>query len=377
LHLVIRMPGAPADNVISRHLRSRKQAIVDVWSQLVLASLPELQKLERSSLVDHLPEFIDLLAKWIDGDTGTARNAFEVLADGHAVQRLGYGIPLDTLTAEYGYLRSTLIRECFSVPTGEGIREPMARLNEGLDQAVHEAVKRYTKQRDQVRDRFIGILAHDLRSPLQTIAIAAGRVVGASSGPDDKLHKAATMIMRSTERMARMIHDVIEFARSHLGSGIPIELHAGNLGEICREVVEEVQAAHPHRDLALELRGNLDGYWDRDRILQAMANIVTNAIHHGSDPVRVVVSESEDRRSIRTLVSNRGRAIPKEELATLFDPFKSRDETRKGLGLGLYIAREVALAHGARCTVESTDAEGTRFTIDWPRTPAEEVPDRG
>lgn len=370
------MPPNRADNVISRHLRATKQELVTAWEQLVRASLPELNKLDRSALVDHLPEFLDGLARWIDGDMGAARSAFETLADGHAVQRLGYGINLETVTAEYALLRSALLHECMSVPTTDSVRDPLMRLNEGMDQAVNEAVKRYTRRRDEVRDRFIGILAHDLRNPLNTIVVAAGRVVTMSSGPDDKLHKAATMIMRSSERMARMIHDVIEFAREHMGGGIPVELKPCNLGDAIAEIVQEVQSSHPKREIELSTSGDLDGHWDRDRVLQAMSNLIGNAIEHGIDPIRVRVEETPDRRAIVTTVSNRGRVIPAEELATLFDPFKNRDASRTaGLGLGLYIVRAIALAHGAQCRVSSDD-EGTRFVITWPRTPHEEVPHR-
>jgi signal transduction histidine kinase len=246
-----------------------------------------------------------------------------------------------------------------------------------MDQAVNEAVKRYTMQRDRVRDRFIGILAHDLRNPLNTIAAAAGRVVSLAGGPGDERHRTGAMILRATERMARMIHDVIEFARGHLGGGIPVALKPADLGEMCREVVDELHAAHPHRDLLITCTGDLAGYWDRDRVLQAMSNLVGNAIQHGTDPVRVLVEEVEDRQFIRTTVSNGGRAIPSEQLATIFDPFKNREpSSRGGLGLGLYIVRAVALAHGAQCVVQSSEGEGTRFTITWPRTPNDEVPRR-
>jgi hypothetical protein len=128
---------------LSVHLRARKNEIATVWESLVRATVPALASLERSALLDHLPEFLEGLAHWIEGDTTSARSAFSALAEGHALQRLGYGIDLVTLTREYMLLRSTILRELMAAPAGEQGRELMVRLNEGIDEAIHEGVRRY------------------------------------------------------------------------------------------------------------------------------------------------------------------------------------------------------------------------------------------
>ncbi len=135
-------------NPISRHLRARKPEIASVWESLVRAEVPQLARLDRTALVDHLPEFIEGLARWLDGDTAAARAGFSALAEGHALQRLGYGIDLVTLSREYMLLRSTILRELMVVPAGEQTREWMLRINEGIDAAVYEAVRRYDQARN-------------------------------------------------------------------------------------------------------------------------------------------------------------------------------------------------------------------------------------
>ena len=116
------------------------------------ADLPELARLDTASLIDHLPEFVEGLSRWIDGDTVAARAAFSVLAEGHALQRLGYGVDLLTLIREYMLLRKTILRELMAVPAGEDARELMLRLNEGMDEAVFEAVRRFDKRQEALRE---------------------------------------------------------------------------------------------------------------------------------------------------------------------------------------------------------------------------------
>ena len=355
----------------------RKAEIAQVWESLVRAELPQLDQLDRAALVDHLPEFLEGLASWVEGDLTSARPAFSALAEGHALQRLGHGIDLVTLTREYIVLRSTILRELLAVPSGEANRELMVRVDEGLDEAIHEAVRRYTQRRDQLRDRFVGILAHDLRTPLQGITMAAARLLGDTTGPEDRARRLASMITRSAERMGRMIHDLIDLARGQLGGGMHIVLREGDLGELCREALDEVRLAHPDRELVLERSGDLRGMWDHDRVIQAMSNLIGNAVEHGGDPITLSIRETPDREAIITAVNDRGGPIPATRLARLFDPI--REETaprRKGLGLGLYVARQIATAHGARIRATSTKEAGTTFEVEWPRTPAAEGPAR-
>jgi len=364
-------------NPVSDHLRTHKQEIGNDWEALALAQLPILLRLGRGSLLNHLPEFLEGLARWIDGDAKAAREGFGALAEGHALQRLSSGIDLTTLTREYALLRTAITRSLLSVPTSDQIREPMVRLNEGLDEAIYEAVRRYTFQRDQVRDRFIGILAHDLRSPLNTVAMAAANIMSAVPQPGDRIYRMGSAISRAVDRMVHMIDDVIELARGHLGGKMPVTLEPGNLDALVAEAISEQRIAHPERSISLESSGDLDGVWDRGRVLQLVTNLLSNAMTYGEDPIVVTLRESADRQHLLLSVNNKGPTISAARIATLFDPLRLETPgTRKGLGLGLYIVRQIALAHGARCEVQSNDVDGTTVSVIWPRTPGDEVPSR-
>lgn len=362
-------------NPISNQLRARKQAISDSWESRVRLELPRLRGLDSNALCDHLPELLEALARWIEGELEQARPGLEALADGHAIQRLGYGIDLETLTHEYALLRRTLIGECIALAIETASSEHLARLDEALDLAILGAVRRYTSKRDLIRDRFIGILAHDLRNLLNTISIATEALL--DDGEDSRLRT----IERSADRMSRMIEDVITLAREHLGAGIPLVLKRADLGALCRDAADELAAGHPDRRLEIATEGNLDGHWDCDRIVQAMSNLIGNAIHHGLDPIRIMVTESVDRQAVVTSVQNAGTPPSKDDLATMFDPFRashSRHAEKGGLGLGLYIVRAIARAHGAVCDVESGAGDAAfTFRIVWPRVPEEQVPLRG
>jgi signal transduction histidine kinase len=144
---------------------------------------------------------------------------------------------------------------------------------------------------------------------------------------------------------------------------------------VCEHAIAELRPSHPGRHVTLEKTGELVGYFDKDRALQTMSNLIGNALQHGEDPVEVSVREAKDRRSITTSVRNRGGGIPEDVRPRLFDPYQRGSGARAGLGLGLYIVQQIALAHGARCEVTS-DAKTTTFAITWPRTPPEETPHR-
>jgi signal transduction histidine kinase len=365
----------PPACAIAVHLRDHKQAISDDWERAVIADLTELARLDRGALIDHLPEVLDGLAAWVDGRTADAELAFSALADGHAIQRLGFGIELAVVNIEYAWLRRVVLQHLLAVPSSPEVREQLNRLNEGLDRAIHLAVRRYTEHRDYVRDRFIGILGHDLRDPLGAASIASDELLRFGAlGDEDK--KLVATIQRAVGRMSRMVRDVLDFASGHLAGGIPVTPVRDDLAEICRVAVDEARSTYPKRVIELRTDGDLGGSFDRDRVLQVLGNLISNALHHGTDPVVVTAAEAADRRSVTTGVRNRGEPIPPALVPRLFEPFVHAGDSRRGsLGLGLYIVAQVARAHGGTHEVTSLDGV-TTFTIRWPRTPPGETPGR-
>jgi len=365
-----------SENPVSAYLRYEVDAIAQAWGVAVLQRLPHLRKLERGALIDHLPELLLGLATWIDGDKTRARQGLDALAEGHALQRLGHGVSLETLCIEYQVLRSVIFEQLLVLESSKHLRSTLVLLGEGLDHAVTEAIRRYTMQREQVRERFVGILGHDLRNPLSAIVLAATHVAAVPCSEPKHAQLGAT-IQRSANRMLRLIADVIDFTQAHMGDGIPAVPKLCDMGEICEEAAQELRVGHPDRRISVDLHGDLRGHWDRDRVIQAISNLIGNAIEHGRDPIEVGAEVRADQQAVITRISNHGPTIPPQELARVFDPFHRGhdDHRRNGLGLGLYIVQQIALAHGASATVTSRDGL-TTFELCWPRVPIERMPDR-
>jgi two-component system sensor histidine kinase/response regulator len=226
----------------------------------------------------------------------------------------------------------------------------------------------------RLKDKYIGILGHDLRNPLSAISNSAYLLLRASDLPE-RHRKSATRILRASERMGNMIRDVLDFTRGHLGGGIPVEPTRGDLADICHRVVDETKAIHPEREIVFDARGDLSGTWDRSRLEQVVSNLVGNAVRHGQGTI--VVEAVGEEREIVLRVRNGGPPIPEADLPSIFEPFKrSPDSSRRseGLGLGLYIVREIVRAHGGTVQVRSSANEGTTFACVWERPAAIDSP---
>jgi signal transduction histidine kinase len=354
---------------VAELIRTNEARLARLWEDEVRREVPALRNMSRPVLLDHLPEFLEGLANWLEGKTEEAERAFHNLVEGHALQRLGYGVGLETLTREYSKIRLVLLRELAAqddVPA-----DSVLRLHEGMDRAMNEAIHRYSTRREEVRERFISILGHDLRDPLSTVQISAN-VLAANPGLKPEQRLIASRISRASSRMQRMIADVLDFARGHLGNGIPANPTLNDMGDICHAAVDELSAANPQRTITIETSGDLRGAFDRDRVHQAIGNLIGNALHHTEGPIEVRAHEEPSHEAVITEVTSHGKAIPDELVRRIFDPFSQGDIAgpRHGLGLGLYIVQQIALAHGGTCDLAS-DAKATTFSIRWPRAPGE------
>ncbi len=223
------------------------------------------------------------------------------------------------------------------------------------------------RQLADVRDQFIAVLGHDLRNPL--FAISAGAELLLRKAADDKSRGLIQHILTAGRRATQLVEDVLDFARGRLGNGITVNLQArADLAEALQHVVSEVQRVHPQRQINVQI-GEVQGVrCDRDRIAQLLSNLVANAIYHGADDGTVTVrAEVTDGRFLLS-VHNQGDPIEPAIQAQLFQPFARRASSspQSGLGLGLYIANQIALAHGGQMAVVSTAEVGTLFTLHVP-----------
>lgn len=236
------------------------------------------------------------------------------------------------------------------------------------------AALREQKEIARVRERLLGIVGHDLRNPLASIA-TAGHVLAMDAALDiEQRRHIGRTILSSAERMGRIIGDLLDFTRARLGNGIPVAPADIDVFDVLRSVIDELRVANPGRTLLVRTSGDGHVCWDPQRIAQVISNLVANALAHGAVGTPVTVEANGTGQGMTIAIHNQGDAIPAERAEMLFDPFQrgSADEAARpsdGLGLGLYIVKEIVAGHGGRVTVESSPERGTTFAVTMPRTP--------
>jgi signal transduction histidine kinase len=235
-----------------------------------------------------------------------------------------------------------------------------------------EAARRVAEEMDRRRravDTILGIVGHDLRNPLGAVHMSAALLMK-RGGLEGWQARTVERMRSSAGRMGRIIADLLSYTRTRLGSGIPIEPVEADLGTVVRKVVDELRAANPDREIEIASDGDLTGTWDPDRLEQVASNLVSNAVDHGDPGAPVRVALAGGRGEVSLTVRNEGPGMPPEVLSHLFEPFsKAPDErSRKasGLGLGLYIAREIVRGHGGEITAQARDRE-IAVTVRLPR----------
>ncbi|MBF5045924.1 PAS domain S-box protein [Aggregicoccus sp. 17bor-14] len=226
----------------------------------------------------------------------------------------------------------------------------------------------------EFRERFMGILGHDLRNPLNAIALSGQRLLQQPLPAPQA--RSVHRITHSAERMGRMVSDLLDFARARLGSGLPIVRRWVDLGELARNAVDELCAAHPDCHAELRTEGDTWGWWDADRMAQVLSNLLGNARQYRAPGTGITLQLRGEGAEVRMAVSNQGGPIPPDLLPHLFDPFRRGSEGPghapahgHNLGLGLFIVKQVVEAHGGSIEVRSSAEEGTAFLVRWPRNP--------
>jgi two-component system, OmpR family, sensor kinase len=229
-----------------------------------------------------------------------------------------------------------------------------------------------SKELVRLRDLFIGILGHDLRTPLSAILLSAG-ILERVSKDDAGAAAAVARIRSSVTRMTRMIEQILDLTRTEIGGGIGIAPKPTQLMTVVADVVDEITRANPASAVDVDVTGDLGVAVDADRVAQVFSNLLGNAVEHSLEaPVQVRLDGTAPEHVIATV--HNAAAIPSALLPFVFEPFRSgaagvRRRSR-GLGLGLYIARAIVEAHGGQIDVTSDDGHGTTFRIVLPRAQA-------
>ncbi|MDN7702430.1 sensor histidine kinase [Burkholderia semiarida] len=360
------------------------EPILVQWEAFAATLLPAARHMNSHGLRDHAREILTAVAQDIAapqtreaqhekslGRAAEPANAAETAAQTHAVLRARRGFNINQLVAEYRALRASVLRLWIDAcqPSPPHL-DDMIRFNEAIDQAVAESVAFFTEQVEQSRNLLLGMLGHDMRTPLQTIQVTASYLSALNAG--EEVSEAAGRLIRSGGRMQGLLDDLCDFNRTQLGLGINVVPRHVDLAHVLANVVDELRAGHPDRDIDVDIRGDLRGDWDDQRMQQLLSNLVGNAVKYGTPGTPVRVTAAANDSEVFVEVGNRGPVIDRHTLDRIFDPLQRGEDRpdRKrddgGLGLGLFIANEVAKAHRGWIDARSDRTE-TVFAVRLPR----------
>jgi len=344
---------------------SNRAEILDRWASRARELTPEASRLPRRELEDNLPGILDELALALA--RGAAPEERSPNAVEHGKQRFRVGFDLEAVVREYAVLRDVIF-EVFDASGVPPTLDQIKTVSEVISGGITSAVIEYSRARTHVLEILLGVLSHDLRDPLHAITLGADALLKAQSGSSERVAVVAQRIRRSATRMKRHIEYLLDVTRAGFAAGFPIQRRWTDAAQVTRAIVDEYAAANRHCRIILDCDGPYFGSWDADRVAQVIANLISNALRHGSrnEPITIRVTGDEEQCVVE--VHNFGDPIAQERLPRIFEAFEPHpDDKSGGLGLGLYIAREIVRAHGGTIDVESDRERGTTFRIHLPR----------
>jgi signal transduction histidine kinase len=371
----------------ARHLEAYRRAVADIHAELdglkaraavgprdglpsdALATLIEaklsglrrvLEVRDEDGLAKALRELRESDERWLT-DTIEA-----VRAEMEAIERAELGEHRRAFSgrvalADAIFLGANLLLLVLVIAAGRGALAEMRRREERAQERLRML---------ELQERILGIVSHDLRTPLSAIQSGAALLTRAVLPPPQA--RTASLVYSSARRMERIIRDLLDFTRTRASKGIPLAIRATDAGEVCARVVEEASLTSREVPIVLHRDGDLSGEWDPDRLEQAIGNLVVNALRYAprGTPVRIHAAAYGDL--VRIDVENDGPPIPPDAVRSLFDPFQRSDGAPSGgagLGLGLFIVRTIVEAHGGTVEAIAASAPPVTFTVQLPRAP--------
>ena len=365
---------------------SNMEVILQAWEEFARTIEPPALTMDDVELRDHARQMLQVIAADLqtpqsdhqqqEKSKGNApRTVHDTASEIHAEARLQSGYTVEQLVSEYRALRSSVLR-LWAESAKTGIitdMDDVTRFNEAIDQALAESVARYAKLVKRSQNMFLAILGHDLRNPLGTVITGASFITQATDIPS-KFIVVASRIYNSGQRMTKLINDLIDFTRTHLGSGLPVRPKPGDLAQLAANVVDELRTYHSERVIRLSSPGTVLAVFDNDRIAQVLSNVIGNAIQYGAGDGDVTVTVAEADSEVTITVNNLGPLIEPKQLGSIFEPLVRLARTNGdeypahgSLGIGLFIAREIIHAHKGSIGVESVEGIGTTFSIRLPQ----------
>lgn len=362
---------------LSKFIRLNIEQIASEWETLARIRIPAAKAMSSQDLSSRFKQVLATLASHLDSvDLQSGPSGTRETAAGHGSLRHADGFQLPHLVLEFGTMRECVLRLWMAggARTDQSAMEEIRRFNQGLDQALAEAIGGYSEEVERSQHIFLAVLGHDLRSPLSAISMA-GQYLAVPGRVDAGQRKVVDSILRGTGMMNGMIRDLVEYSRSRLGRSMRVAPRKGeSLGSICQAAIRELQATHPECEFLFRESGDLTGCFDCNRMHQALASLLHNAVKQGTRRLPVILDARGDSEAVTVQVKNRGSLIPRASLAFIFEPLVPLSERAHpdelpamSLGIGLFVARELVRSHGGTIEAVSSETDGTVFTLRFPR----------
>jgi signal transduction histidine kinase len=248
--------------------------------------------------------------------------------------------------------------------------EELADLNiKKTDLSSSQNYARSLELERQLRDQFVSILTHDLRTPLTSAKLAAQIIL---RRPDDKekIQLLSSQIVKSINRMDEMIRDLLDANRLRAGESLAFTMSKCDVRHIAYEALKDLSNTYGNRFLLHASNKNFSGFWNEEAIRRMFENLINNAVKYGSVNELIMFTINKLGNEVEFIVHNEGNPISAEDQASLFKPFSriasAKNSGKKGWGLGLTLVKGVAEAHGGKVAVKSDKIYGTDFIITLP-----------
>ena len=371
---------------LSDFILENQEPILQAWEEFARSVNTPMPALDPLGLRDHAEYILRSVAldmrtsqttqEQIDKSQGHGPAITnESAAQSHAITRLMAGFTLDQMVSEYRALRSSVLRLWLAQGyAGEDQQTlDMIRFNEAIDQALVESIAAYGHAVETTRKTVLGVLGHDLRTPLGAVMLGAD-LLKQTEDLGSRGKKIIAQISSSVQSANQMVNDLLDLARCNLGTGIPVRPENTDLIAVCKAVVDELAAAHPKAQIIFNDTASVIGQYDSSRMAQVFSNLIGNAVRHGNAKRPINVTLEHDGSTARFCVQNYGEPIPASTLPSLFNPegrYSKYSDGKKGgassgLGLGLFIASQIVEGHQGTIEVESTLKQGTIFRVILP-----------
>ena len=371
---------------LSEFIRTQQARIITEWIDFAESLTPAASSMSQLQLKDHIAQILKFIALDIESDQSATEQVSksqgksdldqdrkETASEIHGSIRHTDGFDIVQMVSEYRALRASIIKLWTLSKTELSDRDmlDLTRFNESIDQSLAESVSRFMQKVEYSKDLLLGILGHDIRSPLGAISMSA-QLLGKIGALNEKQTALNAQIDICCTRVGKIVTDLLDLTRARIGSGLPIYQEPMVMSALAEQIVQEMRVQYPKRSILLTVSVNSEGYWDGSRMGQVFSNLIGNAIQYGAVDSPITITIGGNAMDLDITVHNHGKVIPASQLVTLFDSFtrgtgSAQQQPSANLGLGLFISKEIIHSHGGTIHVVSEETRGTSFHIHLPR----------